>query len=443
LMENQELTIPELLTLKYLTESIRPFRTIYKKFDKTFRANELRGMADELLIRFLLIFIRGHSSVWMRFKDEPLSNLFSREEWIAICEHWKNDEYVLSILTLDRWLDRRFKESLTKEEMNLLLTDFEKCLNDARELVISAQLCYTTIRADLKSRAISGEEIIQLLDSNKNCTEPLAYDRSVDFLSKLLSQRKSVGDALVTERNYLERRGLFAHLQRIEEGILGKYFLDTLKTHASKLARAVGERGGEQISWAYEVYYSILGKFKRQPKAHFEHYLNRYLLKERKHELTYRDKFILRDNLDCPFCGYDLKETLKGKMTTCVICPNCKIAIAPWAFKNDLIPKSELPDSFFRDPFESKGPTYRVRTFTPNIGEHDFSDDLDRLVMVDSLLTAKERELIEDIRDANSQGVSMSKVLRRIASEQGKSPHTVTEHYKNALNKLKNLHKKQ
>ena len=437
------LTIPELLVHKYLTEQIPEFRTIHKKYEKTFKANRLRGLTDELVVRFLLIFVRNHSSIWMRFRDEPLSNLFSTEEWTATCEYWRNDNYTISIFVLDRWLSRRFRQSLTKEEMEVLVTDFEKCLNDARELIISAGLSYKAIRKALKSRELLGEEIIKFLDSNKEDKEPLAYERSVNFLSRLPSDiQKSLGDALVVERNYLSRQGLFAHLQRIEEAILGKYFLDTLKTHASRLARAVGERGNERISWAYEIYYSILGKFKRQPKAHFEHYLNATLLGERKYALSDREKIVYRDDTTCPFCGYGLGEILKGKTSGSIECPSCHVSVGVWAFQNDLVPMSELPESFFRDPLDSKGPTYRVKTFAPTMGEYDFSDLLDQFLIVNPVLTNKEMEIVDAIREADGEGISMSEVLRRIASEQGKSPHTVTEHWKNAKKKLKKLAKK-
>jgi DNA-binding CsgD family transcriptional regulator len=379
----------------------------------------------------------------MRFQDEPLVNLFTPKGWKSICDFFGNDNYGKAIIVLDRWLERRFKESLSKEEVHFLVTDFETSLNDAKELLDSAKLFLKAITASLKTGALNKDEVIEFLDRNKDATTPEAYSRCIDFLRKLaIEYEKLAGDGLVVERNYLERHGLFAHLHRIEEGILENYFLDTLKTHVAKLARAVGERAVERIGWAFDIYYSILGKFKRQPKAHFEYYLNATLLGERKYALSDREKMALRDDLVCPFCNYDLKETLKGKRTASVICPNCKIAIAPWAFENYLIPKSELPDSFFRNAEDPKGPTYRVKTFTPTIGEEDFSDLLDRLLLVDPSLTNKEREVVEAIRDLDGRGISMSETLREIAKGQGKSNETIRMHYKSAVRKLKNLSKK-
>ena len=448
--EMKTVTIFELLTLKYLTTEIPPFRPCYKQFLKNLNVEVLddapkvlKDLADELVVRFILIFIRDHRDTWMRFEKEPLSNLFSSEELKTISDRFGMDSYATAIIRLDRWLSRRFQQSLTKEEMEVLVTDFEKCLNDARELIISAQSFYTAIRAGLKTGTLSGEEVIEFLDSNKEATEPMAYDRSINFLTKLPSdQQKYLADSLVPERNYLQWRGLLTHLHRIEEAMMERYFLKTITAHTAKLARAVGERAGERIAWAYEVYYSILGKFKRQPKAHFEHYLNATLLGERKHALSDREKTIYRDDVTCPFCGCALVDILKGKTRGSIECPFCHVFIGVEAFENDLILISEEPDSFFRDPFETKGPTYRVRTFTPTIGEVDFSDLLDRLLLVNPVLTNKEGEVVEAIREADGEGVSMSKVLRRIAAEQGKSEHTLSEHKKNAVKKLKKLAKK-
>ena len=448
--EMKTVTIFELLTPKYLTTEIPPFRPCYKQFLKNLNVEVLddapkvlKDLADELVVRFILIFIRDHRDTWMRFENEPLSNLFSPEEWTSICDFFGNNNYGKAIVVLDRWLERRFRQSLSKEEINILATDFEKCLNDARELVISAQLFYTTIRAGLKTGALRGEEIIELLDSNKEDKEPPAFTRSVQFLTKLPSdQQKNLADSLVPERNYLERRGLLTHLHRLEEAMMERYFLKTITTHAAKLARALGERAGERIAWAYDIYYQALSRFKRIAEGHFEHFLNATLLGERKHALSDREKTIYRDDVTCPFCGYALVDILKGKTRGSVECPSCHVFIGVEAFENDLILISEEPDSFFRDPFETKGPTYRVRAFTPTISEHDFPDLLDRVLPVDPSLTKKELEVIEAIREMEGSGLSMSKILRQIAANQGKSDHTILEHYKNALKKLKNMSRK-
>ena len=448
-MEIDKITVPELLTFKYLTEQIPPFRTRYKRFWKNFEVNVLHGapealktLADELVVRFLLIFVRDHRDIFMRFMNEPLRTLFSAKELASIRDRWGNDVDVTSIFALDRWLSRRFKESLTKEEKGVLVEDFGRALNDAKELIVSGKLFYEAIREALKSRELLGEEILKFLDSNKEDKVPAAYDRCVNFLRGLPPEyQKVLADTLVTERNYLSDRGLFAHLQRMEEGILNNYFLETLKTHARKLAKALREGVEEHLGFVYDIYYKILPKFRRQPESHFEHFLNATLAGERKHALSDREKIVYRDDASCPFCGYGLGEILKGKTSGSVECPFCHVSVGAWAFINDLIPKSELPDSFFQNPWESKGPTYRVKTFTPMI-DPNFSEVLDRLLAFDISLTEKEREVIEAIREVDGQGVSISKTLGRIGMEQGRNEHTLNWHWKNAKKKLKKLTKK-
>jgi uncharacterized Zn finger protein (UPF0148 family) len=465
-MENGKITIPELLTFKYLTESIRPFRTIYKQFLKNLKVNVLHGaprvlktLADELAIRFILIFIRNHRDTWMGFENEPLSNLFSPEEWIAICEHWKNDEYALSILTLDRYLDRRFRQSLTKDEMNLLLTDFETSLNDAKEILDSAKLFLDAIRDSLKKGELTHDAVINFLNSNIDDKTPEAYRRCMAFFEKFpIEYQKSLVDALMIERNYLSRlHDLPAHFQAVEGGLFN-YFLKTLETHARKLGKVLGKRMEDHLGDVYEVYYSILGKFKRQPGGHFEHYLNRYLHRERKHMLTDREKTIFYDDVTCPLCGFDLTETVDGKKSGSVVCPVCRGAVGVWAFENALWQKTpfirlpawsrdELEEGVVSDkPFSNLDDV--VRAIEEGEGNEEAEEQtvfdpptLDQFLM-DVPLTPKERELVENIREMDASGLSMSKILRQIAANQGKSDHTILEHYKNAVKKLKNMSRK-
>jgi DNA-binding CsgD family transcriptional regulator len=67
--------------------------------------------------------------------------------------------------------------------------------------------------------------------------------------------------------------------------------------------------------------------------------------------------------------------------------------------------------------------------------------NLDQYI-ADTSLTPREQEVIKSVRVADGDGISMSKVLGQIARDQGKSIHTLKEHYKNALRKLKNAHEK-
>jgi DNA-binding CsgD family transcriptional regulator len=470
-MEIEKITISELLTFKHLTKQIRPFRTIYKKYEKTFRAKGLRGLTDELVVRFLLIFVRNHAAIWMRFENEPLDKLFSREEWATICDRWGNDNYAIAISTLDRWLCKRFKESLTKEEVHSLLTDFETSLNDAKELLDSARVFLDSLQESLKKGWLTKDEVLDFLNGNKEDKTPEAYRRCMAFFEKFpIEYQKFLVDALVIERNYLSRlHDLPAHFQAVESGLFTKYFLKTLEIHAQKIGKALRERMGDYLGDIYEIYYSILGKFKRQPKAHFEHYLNRYLHRERKHLITDRQKTILYDDLMCPFCGFDLTETVNGKATGSVICPSCTVAVGIWAFKNKLHRRVNLRNEFLNMPGWSRD-GLGVDEETP-ISDKPFSH-LDEVVMaieeneddgasdesgeegiafdaptLDDLLswaslTAKEKELIQAIREADGEGISISEVLRRIAREQGKSEHTVREHYKHVVTKLKNVAKK-
>ena len=205
------ITIPESLTFKYLTEQIRPFRTIYKKFLKNLNVEVLHGapkvlktLADDLEVAFLLIFVREHRSIWMRFFDEPVSNFFSSDELKTIHDLWGNDVYAISIMALDRWLSRRFRESLTKEEMNVLLTDFETSLNDVKELIVSAKLFLDSIRDSLKKGELTHDAVIDFLNGNKDSSTPEAYRRYMTFFEKFpIEYQKSLVDALVIERNYL------------------------------------------------------------------------------------------------------------------------------------------------------------------------------------------------------------------------------------------------
>ncbi len=437
-------TIPELLVLNYLTEQTRPFHTIYERFLKNLKVNVLHGtpralqtLADELVVRFLLLFVRDHSTIWMHFIDGPITKLFSREEWIAICGRLGSNSHAISIIWLECWLERRFRESLAKVELDGLVTDFEKALSDAKELIITCKVFDEAIREGLKSGNLSKGAIKEFLGSNQDNKTPSACDRCINFIQSFPPQyEKYSADGLVMERNYLSEHGLFAHLHRMDEGILKNFFLRTLEVHAQKLARAFSEGIEDHIGPIFETFYRILGKFKRRfVGGHFEHYLNATLLGERKHALSDREKIVYRNNITCPFCGYDFGKILKGKKSGSIECPSCKASVGVWAFRNDLIPMSELPESFFRDPLDSKRSTHRVTTFTPTI-EANLSNLLDRR-LGDIPLTEKERELIDNIREADEEKISMSGVLRRIASEQGKSEHTLKEHYKNALKKLK------
>jgi len=476
-MENDKITFPELLTFKYLTEQIRPFCTRYKRFLKNLNVEVLHGapealntLADELMIRFLLIFIRDRRSTWMRFQDEPLDNLFSWEEWMFICDFLGNDNYGKAIVVLDRWLERKFKKSLTKPEMEALVTDFEKCLNDARELMISAQLFYTSIRAVLKSGALRGEEIIEFLDGNIDDKTPEAYRRCMALFEKFpIEYQKFLIDALVVEWNYLSHKYyLPAHFQSVDRGLFN-HFLKILETHARKLGKAFREGVEDHLGFVYEIFYKILPKFKRQDEGHFEHLLNRYLHRERKHILTDREKIVFYDDVTCPFCGFDLTETVNGKKSGSVICPSCTVAVGIWAFKNKLHRRVNLRNEFLNMPGWSRD-GLGVDEETP-MSDKPFSH-LDEVVMAieeneddgasdksgeeeiafdaptldDFLsrasLTAKEKELIQAIREVDGEGISISEVLRRIASEQGKSDHTVREHYKHVVTKLKNVAKK-
>lgn len=266
---------------------------------------------------------------------------------------------------------------------------------------------------------------------------------------------------MVIERNYLSRlHDLPAHFQAVERGLFTEYFFKTLETHARKLGKALRKQVEDHLGDVYEIYYKVLPKFKRQPEGHFEHYLNRYLHRERKYLLTDHEKIVHYDDVTCPFCAFNLSEILKQKESRSVVCPACKVAIGVWAFENALWQKTPFlrVPAWSRDELEggavSDKPFSNLDDVVREIEEEEGGEDgeIQEQTVFDSPtfdqflgnvpLTAKESEVIESIREADSQGVSMSETLRRIASEQGKSEHTIREHYKNALKKLKNMSRK-
>ena len=248
-----EISKPEKLMLKLLTQVMEPFKTIFEQAKKSCHwENQIQeDIYQGMAYNYVILFIRDNILIW---------NKWARET------------------------DKPVRKVLSKDEFGKLAHDYEQqYLRYAQNTAIAMLDIYKGIREGIKAGTVSKQDILNHTSKPINLKSPVGYSHTAKLVKKLPQQyQEKMHEALIIERQYLERLNLQEH-RYVLDGELGKFFeADILEIaqswanyyHTPRLLD-VDDKTRIYSGPVYDLFYDSMKKFDRKEKGTFRHYLKK------------------------------------------------------------------------------------------------------------------------------------------------------------------------